>query len=192
MTQPPPTVTFRIAAAQMSVVLIRLSTFLLRAHYAFLYTFHSAEHAELDIFDQHHACAPQGLLASVRHPAGTHERLLIRCILQVVDAGAAAPAPPVSPTPEALAADLMSLLHDLVQTSLSTLGVVGTASETHGEDDDERQQNNNEVRDHLHTLAHPLHDVGIIRIDASVHTRQTKCHAKELHGHQEQHQKHRR
>src|SRR5215467_6428714 len=51
-----------------------------------------------------------------------------------------------------------------------------------GEHDYQRQQDNNEVGDGLHTLAHTLYDLGIIGIDTGVHTRQTKCHAKELHG----------
>ena len=97
MRQPMPTVTFSIAASQMSAGLVRLSTFLLRARHAFLHTYHSPEHADLDIFDQ-------------------HQQLLIRCTLRVADADAAVPAPLASPAQGDLAGDLVSLLHDLVQT----------------------------------------------------------------------------
>ena len=92
-----PTVTFCIAASQMSTMLARLSTFLLHARHAFLHTFHSTEHSDIDIFDQ-------------------HQRLVIRCTIRVADAAAAVSAPLVFPAQGGLAADLMSLLHDLVQT----------------------------------------------------------------------------
>ena len=95
MRQPMPTVTF--ATSQMSAVLVRLTTFLLRARHAFLHTYHSPEHSDLDIFDQ-------------------HQQLLIRCTLRVADAAASVPAPLASPAQETLAVDLLSLLHDLVQT----------------------------------------------------------------------------
>lgn len=95
MIQPGPTVTFSIAASQMSAVLARLSTFLLPAGHAFLHTFHSTGHADIDIFDQ-------------------HQRLLSRCTIQVVDADAAVPAPRVSAAQGTLAMDLLALLHDLV------------------------------------------------------------------------------
>jgi hypothetical protein len=98
MIQPTPTVTFCIAASQMSVAWARLTTFLLPARYAFVHTFHSPEHSALDIFDQ-------------------HQRLLIRCTLRVADADAPVPAPPVSAVQGALAVDLMSLLQDLIQTT---------------------------------------------------------------------------
>lgn len=97
MTQPTPTVTFYIAAAQMAVAWARLATFLLQARHAFLHTFHSAGHADIDIFDQ-------------------HQRFLIRCTLRVAERHTPVPALPASPTPGGLAADLISLLHDLVQT----------------------------------------------------------------------------
>ena len=97
MTPPTPTVTFHIAASQMSVVWARLSTFLLHARHAFLRTCHSPGHSDLDIFDQ-------------------HQQLLIRCTLRVADADAAVPAPLASPAQGDLAVDLLSLLHDLVQT----------------------------------------------------------------------------
>ena len=96
MIQPTPTVTFCIAASQMSVAWARLTTFLLHARHAFLHTFHSPEHSALDIFDQ-------------------HQRLLIRCTIRVADADAPVPAPPVAQG--ALAVDLMSLLQDLIQTT---------------------------------------------------------------------------
>lgn len=111
MIQPVPTVTLCIVASQMSAVLARLSTFLVQARHGFLHTFHSPGQVDLDIFDQ-------------------HQRLLMRCTIQVVEADAAVPAPLVSAVPGTLAADLLSLLHDLVQ--------VGPASEPHGEDDNER------------------------------------------------------
>ncbi len=94
MTQPPPTVTFCIAASQMAVAWARLTTFLLRAGHAFLHTCHSPGHSDLDIFDQ-------------------HQRLLIRCTLRRADAAAPVPAPPGSPAQGELAADLLALLHDL-------------------------------------------------------------------------------
>ena len=97
MRPPMPTVTFSIAASQMETVLVRLSTFLLRARHAFLHTYHSPEHSDIDIFDQ-------------------HQQLLIRCTLRVADAAAAVPAPLAPPAQETLAVDLLSLLHDLVQT----------------------------------------------------------------------------
>jgi hypothetical protein len=94
MTQPTPTVTFSIAASQMSVAWARLTTFLLHSGHAFLHTCHSSGHSDLDIFDQ-------------------HQRLLIRCTIRIADAGAPVPVPPVSPAPGELAADLVALLHDL-------------------------------------------------------------------------------
>jgi len=96
MTQPPPTVTFCIAALQMSAAWARLSTFLLHARHAFLHTFHSPGHADIDIFDQ-------------------HQRLLVRCTLRVTDTDAPVPAPPGSPAQVGLAVDLLALLQDLVQ-----------------------------------------------------------------------------
>jgi len=99
MTQPTPTVTFCIAAAQMSAAWARLTTFLLHGRHAFLHTFHSPEHSALDIFDQ-------------------HQRLLLRCTFQVAHADAPVPTPPVSPMQGALAVDLTSLLQDLVQGSV--------------------------------------------------------------------------
>lgn len=94
MIQPLPTVTCAIAAAQMSTVLTRLSTFLLHGHYAFLHTFHSPEYCDIDIFDQ--------------------QRLLLRCTIQVLEADAAVPASLVSAAPGTLVTDLLSLLQDLV------------------------------------------------------------------------------
>lgn len=94
MIQPLPTVTCAIAAAQMSTVLTRLSTFLLHGHYAFLHTFHSPEHCDIDIFDQ-------------------QQRRLLRCTIQVLQADAV-PASRMSAAPGTLAMDLVSLLHDLV------------------------------------------------------------------------------
>ena len=96
MTPPLPTVTCSIAAAQMSTVLTRLSTFLLHGHYAFLHTFHSPEHCDIDIFDQ-------------------QQRLLLRCTIQVPQADAAVPAPRVSAVEGTLVTDLLSLLQDLVR-----------------------------------------------------------------------------
>ena len=95
MTPPLPTVTCSIAALQMSTVWARLSTFLLHGHHAFLHTFHSPEHCDIDIFDQ-------------------QQRLLLRCTIQVVQADAAVPAPRVSAVEGTLAMDLLSLFQDLV------------------------------------------------------------------------------
>lgn len=97
MIQPMPTVTLSIAASQMSAAWARLTTFLLHARHNFLHTCYSPEHSDIDIFDQ-------------------QQRLLIRFTFQVAEAAARVPGPPVSPTPGGLAADLLSLLHDLVQT----------------------------------------------------------------------------
>ena len=94
MTPPLPTVTCSIAALQMSTVLTRLSTFLLHGHHAFLHTFHSPEHCDIDIFDQ-------------------QQRLLLRCTIQVMQADAV-PAPRVSAAQGTLATDLVALLQDLV------------------------------------------------------------------------------
>ena len=101
MTHPMPIVTLHIAASQMSVVLARLTTFLLHARYAFLQTFHSAEHTDVDIFDQ-------------------HQQQLVRCTLRVADTAAPVPVLSMSATPGALAADLMALLHDLAPGGTST------------------------------------------------------------------------
>ena len=101
MTPPAPAVTFHISVSQMSVVLSRLTTFLLHAPYAFLQTFHSAEHTDVEVFDQ-------------------HQQLLVRCTLRVADTDAPVPPPLVSLAQEALAADLVSLLRELVQFSMTT------------------------------------------------------------------------
>lgn len=79
MTPPTPTVTLRSPPAHLPVVLERLTAFLLQANYAFLQTWHSAEHTDVEVFDQ-------------------HQQLLVRCTLRVAEAPA-----PVSVLPEAAA-----------------------------------------------------------------------------------------
>ena len=94
MTPPVPTVTCSLSATQMSAVWARLSTFLLHGQHAFLHTFHSPEHCDIDIFDQ-------------------QQRLLLRCTIQVIPADAGMPAPLVSAAQGTLATDLVALLKDL-------------------------------------------------------------------------------
>jgi hypothetical protein len=101
MTSSTPTVTIHSTAVQQSVVLSHLTTFLLRAHYAFLQTFHSAEHSDIDIFDQ-------------------HQQLLVRCTIREVETDRRMPAPSVSPAQEALPENLARLIHALVQACTVT------------------------------------------------------------------------
>src|SRR5919202_808312 len=63
VTPSTPTVTIHSPAVQQPVVLAHLTAFLLRAHYAFWQTFHSAGHSDIDIFDQ-------------------HQQLLVRCTIR--------------------------------------------------------------------------------------------------------------
>ena len=96
MTPSTPTVTIHTTAMQQPVVLTRLTAFLLRARYAFLQTFHSAEHSDLDIFDQ-------------------HQQLLIRCTIREDATDRCMSAPAVFPAQETLPENLAALLHALVQ-----------------------------------------------------------------------------
>ena len=91
-----PTVTIRSPAVQQPVVLAHLTAFLLRARYAFLQTFHSAAHSDIDIFDQ-------------------HQQLLVRCTIREAETDRRIPALSVSPTQEALPENLAALIHDLGQ-----------------------------------------------------------------------------
>ena len=101
MTPSTPTVTIHTTAMQQPVVLTHLTAFLLRAHYAFLQTFHSAEHSDLDIFDQ-------------------HQQLLIRCIIREDATARRLSAPSVLPAQETLPEDLVTLIHALVQACTVT------------------------------------------------------------------------
>ena len=96
-----PTVTIHSPAVQHPVVLSHLTTFLLRARYAFLQTFHSAEHSDIDIFDQ-------------------HQQLLVRCTIREAGTDRRMPVPSVSPAQEALPENLATLIHALVQACTIT------------------------------------------------------------------------
>ena len=101
MTPSTPTVTINSPAMQQPVVLTHLTAFLLRARYAFLQTFHSAEHSDIDIFDQ-------------------HQQLLARCTIREAETDRRMPAPSVSPAQEALPENLATLIHALVQACTVT------------------------------------------------------------------------
>jgi hypothetical protein len=101
MTPSTPTITIHITAGQQPVVLTHLTAFLLRAHYAFLQTFHSAEHSDIDIFDQ-------------------HQQLLIRCTIREDATDRCMSAPSVFPAQETLPEDLVTLIHALVQACTVT------------------------------------------------------------------------
>jgi hypothetical protein len=101
MTPSTPTVTIYSPAVQQPVVLTHLAAFLLRARYAFLQTFHSAEHSDIDIFDQ-------------------HQQLLIRCTIREAETDSRMPAPSVFPAQETLPENLVTLIHALVQTCTVT------------------------------------------------------------------------
>lgn len=101
MTPSTPTITIHITAGQQPVVLTHLTAFLLRAHYAFLQTFHSAEHSDIDIFDQ-------------------HQQLLIRCTLWQAETDRRLSAPSVFPAQETLPEDLVTLIQALVQACTVT------------------------------------------------------------------------
>jgi hypothetical protein len=101
MTPSTPTVTIHITAVQQPVVLTRLTAFLLRARYAFLQTFHSAEHSDLDIFDQ-------------------HQQLLMRCTIRKEATARCLSAPSVFPAQETFPEDLVTLIHALVQACTVT------------------------------------------------------------------------
>jgi hypothetical protein len=96
MTQSTPTVTIHNTASQMSVVLARLTTFFVHAGYAFLQTFHSAGHSDIDVFDQ-------------------HQQLLVHCTIRETEIDTLVPVPSVLPALETIAPDLVPLIHDLVQ-----------------------------------------------------------------------------
>jgi hypothetical protein len=101
MTPSTPTVTIYTTAVQQPVVLTHLTAFLLRARYAFLQTFHSTEHSDLDIFDQ-------------------HQQLLIRCTIREDETDRRMSAPSVFPAQETLPEDLVTLIHALVQACTVT------------------------------------------------------------------------
>ena len=101
MTQSTPTVTIHSTASQMSVVLARLTTFFVHAGYAFLQTFHSAGHSDIDVFDQ-------------------HQQLLIRCTIREAEIDMRMPAPSVFPAQETLPENLVTLIHALVQACTVT------------------------------------------------------------------------
>jgi hypothetical protein len=86
---------------QQPVVWTHLTAFLLRARYAFLQTFHSTEHSDLDIFDQ-------------------HQQLLIRCTIREDETDRRMSAPSVFPAQETLPEDLVTLIHALVQACTVT------------------------------------------------------------------------
>jgi hypothetical protein len=101
MTPSTPTITIHCTAVQQPVVLAHLTAFLLRDRYAFLQTFHSAGHSDIDIFDQ-------------------HQQLLVRCTLREAETDRRMPAPSVSPPQEALPENLATLIHALVQACTVT------------------------------------------------------------------------
>ena len=101
MTPSTPTVTIYSTAVQQPVVLTHLTAFLLRARYAFLQTFHSAEHSDIDIFDQ-------------------HQQLLIRCTIREAEIDMRMSAPSVFPAQETLPENLVTLIHALVQACTVT------------------------------------------------------------------------
>jgi len=96
MTQSTPTVTIHSTASQMSVVLARLTTCLVHAGYAFLQTFHSTGHSDIEVFDQ-------------------HQQLLVHCTIRETETDTRVPVPSVLPALETIAPDLVPLIHDLVQ-----------------------------------------------------------------------------
>jgi hypothetical protein len=91
-----PTIIIHSPAVQQPVVLTRLTAFLLHARYAFLQTFHSAGHSDIDIFDQ-------------------HQQLLVRCTIREAETDRRMPAPSVSPAQETWPENLVTLIHALVQ-----------------------------------------------------------------------------
>jgi hypothetical protein len=101
MTSSMPTITIHSPAVQQPVVLSYLTAFLLRARYAFLQTFHSAEYSDIDIFDQ-------------------HQQLLIRCTIRQAEAGRRLPALVVCPAQETLSENLVTLIHALEQACTIT------------------------------------------------------------------------
>src|SRR2546428_6590611 len=83
MTLSTPTITIQSPAVQQPVVLTHLTAFLLQARYAFLQTFHSTGHSDIDIFDQ-------------------HQQLLVRCTIRAAETDRRIPTPSVFPAQEAL------------------------------------------------------------------------------------------
>ena len=102
MTPSTPTVTIHSTAVQLPVVLTHLTAFLLRARYAFLQTFHSTGHSDIDIFDQ-------------------HQQLLVRCTIREAETDKRMPTPSMFPAQEALPENLATLIHALVQVCTVTL-----------------------------------------------------------------------
>src|SRR5262252_3284920 len=96
MTPSAPTVTIHSTASQMSVVLARLTIYLVHAGYAFLQTFHSAGHSDIDVFDQ-------------------HQQLLVHCIIRETEPDTRVRVPSVLPALETMAPDLVTLIQELVQ-----------------------------------------------------------------------------
>src|SRR5262249_6445483 len=96
MTLFTPTITIHSPAVQQPVVLTQLTAFLLRARYAFLQTFHSVAHSDIDIFDQ-------------------HQQLLIRCTIREAETDRCMPAPSVVPALETLPENLVRLIQALMQ-----------------------------------------------------------------------------
>jgi hypothetical protein len=96
MTPSTPTITIHSPAVQQPVVLTQLTTFLLRARYAFLQTFHSAEYSDMDIFDQ-------------------DQQLLIRCTIRETATDRHMPTLSVGPAQETLPENLVTLIHALEQ-----------------------------------------------------------------------------
>jgi hypothetical protein len=101
MTPFTPTITIHSPAVQQPVVLTHLTVFLLHARYAFLQTFHSAEHSDIDIFD-------------------LHQQLLVRCTIREAEPDRRMPAPSVSPAQETLPENLATLIQALVQACTVT------------------------------------------------------------------------
>jgi len=96
-----PTLTISCTAVQQPIVLAHLTAFLLRDRYAFLQTFHSVAHSDIDIFDQ-------------------HQQLLIRCTIREAETDRRMPAPSVFPAQETLPENLATLIHALVQACTVT------------------------------------------------------------------------
>jgi len=96
MTPSTPTVTIHSTALQKPVVLAHLTAFLLHARYAFLQTFQSAGHSDIDIFDQ-------------------HQQRLVRCTIREAEPDRRIPVPSVFPAQETLPPHLATLIQDLVQ-----------------------------------------------------------------------------
>jgi len=101
MTPSTPTITIHSTAAQQPVVLAHLTAFLLQARYAFVQTFHSAEHSALDIFDQ-------------------HQQLLVRCTIQEAETNRRTPVASVCPAQGVGPENLATLIQALVQACTGT------------------------------------------------------------------------